>query len=167
MPRKPNRGAAADPGGAGSVPSSGWVESSTQGGWVWDAGTWLGGALENLQTATSPVQPWPGDNAIVYVVTDVDFESAFPDRPYGECFADKDLADPDVDWILNVYPSPSGVDGYNQDFPPTTFTTAAQAGSHLWVLWFGVTGDPVTDPFPSITDPASIVLASLAANGTA
>jgi hypothetical protein len=128
---------------------------------------WLGGAMENLQDAGATSFPVPsGANGLQYIIVDpaIDYVTMSQTIPYARLVSDVDTIE---DWTLRVVTTTEPGAGYAASGPPTTFTTPAPTGAHLWLLWYGDVGDPTVDPYPTVPDPASLVLAALATDGTA
>lgn len=126
------------------VPASGWLASPDWSGYVWDAGLYLGADFSAL--TGYPTAPLPSGAAMLvyYVVPDSgDFFSNDYQTPNRSVFRDQ-----------------FGGTGSSTNPPGST----PDAGSHLWVVWFGPTFS-LADPEPSVT-PGSTVPAVLAQNGT-
>ncbi len=128
-----------------SVGSS-WLASPDWNAYLWDAGLFLGTGWADV-TGLPTVTPSGCSQLNFYVAPAA--SDVFTDdqlEPYGRFYRNDDTS-------------------FGEIIAPDEFTPP-DAGSHIWVIWFGPTSNVAVDPDPGV-DPASLIPASIAENGTA
>jgi hypothetical protein len=122
-----------------------WLASTDWNAYVWDAGLFLGTDWVDV-TGLPTVTPTGCSQLNFYVAPAA--SDVFGDdqlEPYGRFYRNDDTSSGEI-----IAPDPG---------------TPPDAGSHIWVIWFGPTSNVGVDPEPGV-DPASLIPASLAENGT-
>lgn len=121
----------------------GWVDKGW--GWVWDAGVFLGSAFSDL--AGYPTALPPGATELDLIVAPDGWDGEpLPSTPYGDYY---------------IYDS--GGSAYSAGFEVPD-PSSPQAGSHLWVIWYGPAFDTAVDPPPWVL-PKTLAPAALAEHG--